>query len=244
MAGVFSAQRLAGKTVLVVRSLLLPSFDSPPPSAHTHGVLTSLLLACDDRRAPLEELALRRCVPLPRSSNCGVLTAARPHTSQAILFARAGASLILTARRQAQLEEVKRAAEQANKEGATGKGGKVVTLTLDMQDRKQIKGLLDRIPEELREVDVLVNNVSRPFCHCSTRDSVLTLHLPQAGLVYGREQVGDIDEDEIDTMINTNVVGLISLTQIFVKGALRFLMPLSEPPSTRPPPLPIFTSYS
>ncbi|POY74530.1 hypothetical protein BMF94_2290 [Rhodotorula taiwanensis] len=114
----------------------------------------------------------------------------------AIAFARAGASLILTARRQTQLEEVKQAALQANKEGATGKGGRVECLTLDMQDRNAIKGLLDRIPDDLKNVDVLVNN---------------------AGLVYGKEHVGEIDEDEIQVMFQTNVLGLISLTQLFVK---------------------------
>lgn len=114
----------------------------------------------------------------------------------AIAFARAGASLILTARRQAQLEEVKKAALAAHKEGATGKGGIITCLTLDMQDRTAIKGLLDRIPDELKNVDVLVNN---------------------AGLVYGKEQVGEIDEDEIDIMFQTNVLGLITLTQLFVR---------------------------
>ncbi|BGP55608.1 hypothetical protein JCM8202v2_003213 [Rhodotorula sphaerocarpa] len=114
----------------------------------------------------------------------------------AIAFARAGASLILTARRQAQLDEVKKAALEAHKEGATGKGGRIECLQLDMQDRAAIKGLLDRIPEELKNVDILVNN---------------------AGLVYGKEHVGDIDSDEIDIMFQTNVLGLITLTQILVK---------------------------
>ncbi|GAA5946363.1 hypothetical protein JCM3775_004769 [Rhodotorula graminis] len=114
----------------------------------------------------------------------------------AILFARAGSNLILTARRQAQLDEVAAAATQAHREGGTGKGGKFVTLTLDMQDRTAIKGLLDRIPDDLKKVDVLVNN---------------------AGLVYGKEVVGEINEDEVDTMFNTNVLGLITLTQLFVR---------------------------
>ena len=150
---------------------------------------------------------------------------------QAIAFARAGASLILTARRQAQLEEVKKAALAAHKEGATGKGGIITCLTLDMQDRAAIKGLLDRIPDELKNVDVLVNNVRvfRSFeCRFAKRHRItlfrnvnLTdrLHLAiQAGLVYGKEHVGEIDEDEIDIMFQTNVLGLITLTQLFVRG--------------------------
>lgn len=54
---------------------------------------------------------------------------------------------------------MKKAALAAHKEGATGKGGVITCLTLDMQDRAAIKGLLDRIPDELKNVDVLVNNV-------------------------------------------------------------------------------------
>lgn len=36
--------------------------------------------------------------------------------------------------------------------------------------------------------------------------------------MYGKEQVGEIDEDEIDIMFQTNVLGLITLTQLFVRG--------------------------
>jgi 3-hydroxy acid dehydrogenase/malonic semialdehyde reductase len=79
---------------------------------------------------------------------------------QAILFARTGANLILTARRQQALDQVAELAKQAHKEGATGKGGKFVTLTLDVSDRNAVKGLLERIPQELRNIDILVNNVS------------------------------------------------------------------------------------
>ncbi|GAA5850369.1 hypothetical protein JCM8547_001849 [Rhodosporidiobolus lusitaniae] len=114
----------------------------------------------------------------------------------AILFARAGTNLILTARRQAQLDEVAALAKKAHEEGQTGKGGKIVTLTLDMTDRKAVQGILERIPSELREVDILLNN---------------------AGLVYGTDKVGDIDDQELETMFNTNVLGLIHLTQLFVK---------------------------
>ncbi|GAA5925424.1 uncharacterized protein JCM15063_005023 [Sporobolomyces koalae] len=141
MSGVFSASRLAGKTVLVTGA----------------------------------------------SGGIGAETA--------ILFARTGANLILTARRQQALDQVAELAKQAHLEGQTGKGGQFVTLTLDVSDRNAVKGLLDRIPQELRNIDILVNN---------------------AGLVYGTDKVGEIDDTEIDTMFNTNVIGLISLTQIIV----------------------------
>lgn len=39
-----------------------------------------------------------------------------------------------------------------------------------------------------------------------------------AGFVLGVDRVGNIDDNEIDAMISTNVVGLISVTQLLVKG--------------------------
>ncbi|ORY89445.1 hypothetical protein BCR35DRAFT_300631 [Leucosporidium creatinivorum] len=101
----------------------------------------------------------------------------------ALLFARAGANLILTARRQAQLDEV---AAKARESGVT-----VSTHIVDMRDRKAIKAFA----ESAGRVDILVNN---------------------AGMVLGTEHVGQIAEDDVQTMFDTNVLGLISLTQIFV----------------------------
>ncbi|KAL8279224.1 hypothetical protein RQP46_008480 [Phenoliferia psychrophenolica] len=112
----------------------------------------------------------------------------------AVLFARAGANIIITARRQAQLDVVAEEAKKANKEGGSGKGGEVTTLLLDIQDPKAVSSILDKLPNV--KVDILVNN---------------------AGMVLGKEQVGDISESDVVTMFNTNVIGLISLTQIFVR---------------------------
>jgi len=41
-----------------------------------------------------------------------------------------------------------------------------------------------------------------------------------AGFVLGVDKVGNIDDSEIDAMISTNIVGLISVTQLLVKGEL------------------------
>lgn len=101
----------------------------------------------------------------------------------AVLFARAGANIIITARRQAQLDATAAEAKKANQEGGTGKGGQVVTLVLDMQDSAAVKSVLTKLPKELAKVDILVNN---------------------AGLVYGKDQVGEIDEEEIVTMFSAS----------------------------------------
>jgi 3-hydroxy acid dehydrogenase/malonic semialdehyde reductase len=40
-----------------------------------------------------------------------------------------------------------------------------------------------------------------------------------AGFVHGREHVGSIADADIEGMFQTNVIGLISITQLFVRGA-------------------------
>lgn len=42
-----------------------------------------------------------------------------------------------------------------------------------------------------------------------------------AGLVKGREQVGEITDEDIDVMFETNVLGLIRLTQVVVRELKR-----------------------
>ena len=76
--------------------------------------------------------------------------------------------MIITARRQSQLDAVAVEAKKANKEGGTGKGGEVITLLLDMQDPEAVSTVLDKLPEG-HTVDILVNN---------------------AGMVFGKEQGG------------------------------------------------------
>ncbi|CAD6565289.1 MAG: hypothetical protein CYPHOPRED_005361 [Cyphobasidiales sp. Tagirdzhanova-0007] len=108
----------------------------------------------------------------------------------AIIFAKAGTSLILSARRADQLAKTKELCLQANQ------NVKVHTIELDVSKAEQVQGVLQKIPQDLKEVDCLVNN---------------------AGLVKGREVVGDVSNEDIDTMMNTNVLGLIGMTQIFVR---------------------------
>ncbi|CAO1630090.1 unnamed protein product [Jaminaea pallidilutea] len=115
--------------------------------------------------------------------------------STAVLFARLGANVVLAARRKEQLEQVAEECVKANKEGGTGQGGKTHVAIVDMMKRSQIEEAKANLPDWAQQVDVLVNN---------------------SGLVLGVDKVGSIDADEIDVMIQTNVVGLIHLTQLFV----------------------------
>ena len=108
----------------------------------------------------------------------------------AVTFARAGTSVIITARRADALDKTKELCIAANKDAV------VHTIQMDVSKVDEVRGILSKIPKELQGVDCLVNN---------------------AGLVKGRERVGDIQQDDLDVMINTNVQGLIGMTQVFVK---------------------------
>ncbi|OCK84053.1 NAD(P)-binding protein [Lepidopterella palustris CBS 459.81] len=110
--------------------------------------------------------------------------------STAIEFARTSPKnlkLILTARR---LDTLKEVATEITKEA--GSGVKVLPVKLDVSKPEEIKGFVQELPEEFRDIDVLVNN---------------------AGLVKGVAQAPSIAEDDINLMFATNVTGLINMTQ-------------------------------
>jgi len=95
--------------------------------------------------------------------------------------------LILTARRTDKLEEV---AQEIKKE--LGDGVKVHPVKLDISKPDQVRSFVSNLPKEFQEIDVLVNN---------------------AGMVKGVDKAGDIKEEDINTMFDTNVTGLINMTQ-------------------------------
>ncbi|PPQ78080.1 hypothetical protein CVT25_015614 [Psilocybe cyanescens] len=114
----------------------------------------------------------------------------------AVLFAKGGANVILLARRAEALAKVAEACAAAHKESGLHQGGRFAAVQLDVSDKKQIADLWTKVPQELRDVDILVNN---------------------AGFVKGLEHVGDINEQEVEEMFATNVLGLISMTQLLVR---------------------------
>lgn len=61
--------------------------------------------------------------------------------------------LILTARR---VDELKVLAEEIHKE--VGEGVKVLPYKLDVSQADEVRGFVGNLPEEWREIDVLVNN--------------------------------------------------------------------------------------
>ncbi|KAL8974130.1 MAG: hypothetical protein Q9197_001643 [Variospora fuerteventurae] len=110
--------------------------------------------------------------------------------STALEFARTSPKnlkLILTARR---LDSLKAVAEDIKNE--LGSGVQVLPIKLDVSKPDEVRNFVGSLPAEFKEIDVLVN--------C-------------AGLVKGVAKVSDILEEDIETMISTNVTGLINMTQ-------------------------------
>ncbi|KAK0743737.1 hypothetical protein B0T18DRAFT_448359 [Schizothecium vesticola] len=95
--------------------------------------------------------------------------------------------LILTARREDALREL---AAQIRDE--VGDGVKVLPVKLDVSKPDEVRGFVGGLPEEWRDIGVLVNN---------------------AGLVKGVAKAPEIAEADIAVMFDTNVTGLINMTQ-------------------------------
>ncbi|KAJ2937050.1 hypothetical protein H1R20_g37, partial [Candolleomyces eurysporus] len=114
----------------------------------------------------------------------------------AVLFAKGGANVILLARRTEALAKVHEQCRTAHQASGLQEGGKFAAIPLDVSDRSQVESLWDKVPSELRDVDILVNN---------------------AGFVFGVEHVGDIAPDDYEKMFQTNVFGLVAMTQLLVK---------------------------
>ena len=104
-------------------------------------------------------------------------------------FAENGDRLILTGRNEHCLEEIRKELAQ--------KGAKVLTLSFDVRDREKAKKYISNLPEEWQPIDVLVNN---------------------AGLALGLEPEYEGDPDDWETMIDTNVKGLLNMTRLIVPG--------------------------
>ena len=104
-------------------------------------------------------------------------------------FAANGDRLILTGRNVDALAEIRNE--------LTEKGAEVMTLTFDVRDREAAKKCLDSLPREWQVIDVLVNN---------------------AGLALGLEPEYKGSFEDWETMIDTNIKGLLTMTRLVVPG--------------------------
>jgi NADP-dependent 3-hydroxy acid dehydrogenase YdfG len=96
-------------------------------------------------------------------------------------FAAGGWNVILTARRKEKLTELANALEASY-------GIKTLSLTFDVQDKKAVFHNLQNLPAEWQAINILVNN---------------------AGLALGRDSFENANLEDWETMIDTNVKGLL-----------------------------------
>ena len=75
--------------------------------------------------------------------------------------------------------------------------GRVHALALDVRDRNAVESAIAGLPEAFAAIDVLVNN---------------------AGLAIGLEPAQDASLDDWDTMVDTNVKGLMYVTRAVLPG--------------------------
>jgi NADP-dependent 3-hydroxy acid dehydrogenase YdfG len=100
-------------------------------------------------------------------------------------FAENGYNLILNGRRNERLELLKEKLQKLFNVN-------IHLLPFDVRNKKQVFASLEQVPQEWRSIDVLVNN---------------------AGLALGRDLIQEGDIEDWDTMIDTNVKGLLYVTR-------------------------------
>ena len=106
-------------------------------------------------------------------------------------FAAGGYNVIITARRADKLESIRTELE--------AEGAAVKTLVFDVRDAEAARQAVDSLEGPWRDIDVLVNN---------------------AGLALGLEKEYEGDPEDWNTMIDTNIKGLLTMTRLIVPGMI------------------------
>ena len=102
-------------------------------------------------------------------------------------FAANGDRLILTGRNEERLEQIR--------QELAAQGTEVLVLAFDVRNREAATAAIEGLPDEWASVDVLVNN---------------------AGLALGLEPEYEGCVDDWETMIDTNIKGLLLMTRLVV----------------------------
>ena len=82
---------------------------------------------------------------------------------------------------------------------ATELGDRALAIELDVRDREAVEALPDQLPEDFSDIDILVNN---------------------AGLALGIGGAQEADLDEWDTMVDTNIKGMMYLCRTMLPGMI------------------------
>lgn len=101
------------------------------------------------------------------------------------LFAKKGWKLILTGRRKERLQQIQQELAPTP----------VYIANFDVSIRSEVENFVANIPQEFRNIDVLVNN---------------------AGLALGLNTTDKVNLDHWDTMVSTNINGLLYMTRLIL----------------------------
>lgn len=112
--------------------------------------------------------------------------------AMAHVFAQHGDDCIITGRRSERLDELQRELEQKFNVA-------ILPLCFDVQNKEAVNNAIGSLPEDWKNIDVLINN---------------------AGLAAGRDYFDEASMDDWETMIDTNLKGLLYVTKAVV-GAMR-----------------------
>lgn len=104
-------------------------------------------------------------------------------------FAKNGYAVIITGRNERKLSNLKNELEEA--------GTMVLSLIFDVRESDKAEAAISSLPEEWKAIDVLVNN---------------------AGLALGLDKEYEGDPTDWNTMIDTNIKGLLTMTRLVVPG--------------------------
>lgn len=107
-------------------------------------------------------------------------------------FAAEGWNLVLTGRRADRLEATAQSLRDQY-------GVQILTLVFDVRSRQAVEEAWAKTPAPFRQIDVLVNN---------------------AGLALGKSTVQEGDPDDWDTMIDTNVKGLLYMSRAIMPAMI------------------------
>lgn len=100
-------------------------------------------------------------------------------------FAANGDNIIINGRRKERLEELKSELEKKY-------GTQIFIAAFDVQNKEEVFRIINQFPEKWKSIDILVNS---------------------AGLAIGRDTFDEADITDWETMLNTNVSGLIYVTR-------------------------------
>ena len=110
----------------------------------------------------------------------------------ALRFAKEGYDVIITGRRDHLLQALAKRIEAL--------GVRAKTLCFDVRDQQQVFDVCGSLEADWAEIDVLINN---------------------AGLALGLDKEYEGDPEDWNTMIDTNIKGLLTMTRLIVPGMVK-----------------------